>query len=289
MTTTVLVAGATGYLGRHIIAELAQHGYRIHAIVRNQTRAEAPGSFSAPALKGLVHRWVERDITTPGAADQTCANVDQVISALGVTRQPASPWDVDFHSNLAILADAERHQVQSFQYVGVMNHHLGTSLITRAKAAFIAALVRSEIPAQVLNPSGYYSDLTEVFDQARRGLVMIPPTQQVRIAPIHGRDLAAACVARLGSGPGVWDVGGPEALTFRQIAQTAFLACGRTPRIVVLPPAVITTGVWLAHRISPRVGMLAQFFVDGTATDAVGTPHGSITLDQYYRTLAAAP
>ena len=43
MTQTVLLAGATGYLGRFIAAELNRRGLKVRAIVRNQQRVTSPG------------------------------------------------------------------------------------------------------------------------------------------------------------------------------------------------------------------------------------------------------
>lgn len=54
--STILVAGATGYLGRFIVAELHRRGYQVRALVRDLGRAEAPGIYGSPSLTGLVAR-----------------------------------------------------------------------------------------------------------------------------------------------------------------------------------------------------------------------------------------
>ena len=46
--STILVAGATGYLGRFIIAKLHRRGYQVRALVRDLGRAEAPGPYGSP-------------------------------------------------------------------------------------------------------------------------------------------------------------------------------------------------------------------------------------------------
>ena len=43
--STVLVAGATGYLGRHIVEELRRRGRRVRAAVRDRARAEKEGPW----------------------------------------------------------------------------------------------------------------------------------------------------------------------------------------------------------------------------------------------------
>ncbi|WP_119697187.1 SDR family oxidoreductase [Microbacterium halotolerans] len=282
----VLVAGATGYVGRHIIARLHDEGFIVRAVVRDKARASAPGAYGAPALTELVDEWV---IAPDGAADlrpDIMAGVDHVVSALGVTRQKADPWAIDFLLNLRYLELAEQMDVASFLYVGVMNAATGSSAVSRAKHAFIEALSRSRVAAQIVNPSGYFSDLTEIYDLARRGVAFGLGDGSVRLSPIHGADLADFCATRLGSGAGSWDVGGPEALTYRDIVRIAFEAAGKKPRYTRVPAPLASAAVWTADRISPRAGSLTRFFLDGMQTDSVGEPHGTHTLADYYAALA---
>lgn len=282
----VLVAGATGYVGRHIIARLHDEGFIVRAIVRDRARALAPGSYSAPSLDGLVDEWVVAPDGATNLDSQMMSNVDHVVSALGVTRQKADPWMIDFHLNLRYLELAEHEGVTSFLYVGVMNAESGTSAVSRAKHAFMEALRRSHVAPQIVNPSGYFSDLTEIYDLARRGIAFGLGDGSVRLAPIHGADLAEFCVSRLDGDAGTWDVGGPEALTYRDIVRTAFEAVGRKSRYTPVPRALATSAVWAADRISPRAGSLTRFFLDGMQTDSVGELHGTHTLADYFAGLA---
>ena len=49
--TQVLVAGATGYLGRFVAHAYAQRGYRVRVLARDIERLGAPGPFGAPAIR----------------------------------------------------------------------------------------------------------------------------------------------------------------------------------------------------------------------------------------------
>jgi uncharacterized protein YbjT (DUF2867 family) len=278
---TVLVVGATGYVGRHVVARLHDDGYRVRVVVRDKARAQAPGAYGSPALASRVDDWVvaPRGDQVDASA---MAGVDHVVSALGVTRQKADPWAIDFLLNLHYLRLAEERAVGSFLYVGVMNAATGTSGVSRAKYAFMEALSRSRVAPQIVDPSGYFSDLTEILDLARRGMAFGLGDGEVRLSPIHGADLAEFCVSRLPGGAGTWDVGGPEVLTYREIVRTAFDAAGRTPRYVRVPGALASSGIWVADRIGPRAGSLTRFFLEGMRTDSVGVPFGSRTLRDYY-------
>lgn len=285
---TVVVAGATGYLGRHLVAELHARGYRTRAVVRSRSRAEQPGPYRSPSLAGLVDEWAQGDVTAPAFVRGVAEGAAHVVSALGVTRQKASPWDIDFLANLSLLQEAERAAVRSFLYVNVMHAEIGRSLLLRAKRAFAEALERSSVTHQIVNPSGYFSDISEYLAMARSGVAVLPPDPELRVAPIHGADLATYCVDRLSGPSGSWDVGGPDVLTYREIARLAFDAVGRKPRLVRVPMGAVRAGVWVASRFGERPRSLAEFFADGLVTEAVGERTGTHHLAAHFAELARA-
>jgi uncharacterized protein YbjT (DUF2867 family) len=93
-TTHVLVAGATGYLGRHLCAEYARRGHHVTALVRDAARAE-----------GLADILVEAEATRPETLAGLMDGVDLVVSSLGITRQADGLGyrEVDYQANLNLL------------------------------------------------------------------------------------------------------------------------------------------------------------------------------------------
>ena len=77
--STVLVAGATGYLGRHIVEELHRRGRRVRAAVRDRARAEKEGPWKSPSLEGLVEEWAVGDVTEPDFAKDLAKGAAQVV------------------------------------------------------------------------------------------------------------------------------------------------------------------------------------------------------------------
>ena len=282
----VVVAGASGYLGRHLVVELARRGHSVRALVRSRDRAEELGPFGSPSLSGCVADWAVGPVTDPAFVTGVCAGADRVISALGVTRQKASPWDVDFLANLHLLQDAELAGLRSFLYVNVLHAASGRSMILRAKAAFAAVLERSALAHQIVNPSGYFSDISDFLAMARVGMVVLPPAKNVRVAPIHGADLARFCVDHLGDTSGSWDVGGPDVFTYPEIGRMALAAVGWEGRMVTLPRAVLAGVVWVASRLGERPRDLAQFFAEGLTQDAVAERFGDHHLADHFAELA---
>lgn len=279
---TTLVLGATGYLGRFLVAELHARGHHVQAVVRDQARAETTGPFGAPALTGLVDQWVIGEVTDPEFAKDLAEGVGQIVSALGVTHQQADPWDVDYHAHLRILESALAHQVRSFAYVNVLNADRCPSGLTRAKSAFAHALAVSPIPSQIINPSAYFSDMAQMLALAHRGLVPVLEPR-ARINPIHGADLAAFTADKLESAQqGAWEVGGPETLTWRQIATTAFEVAGKRRRIVKIPSAVLTPGLRLTGLFNPRLADAARFATWNMLHDCLGQATGTHRLAEFF-------
>lgn len=118
--STILVVGATGYLGRHLVAELHRRGHRVRAVVQDRARAREEGAWGAPALEGAVDEWTVGNVTDEAFVRDLAAGADHVVSALGVTRQKADPWDVDYRANLTLLASALAHGATSFTYLNVL-------------------------------------------------------------------------------------------------------------------------------------------------------------------------
>jgi uncharacterized protein YbjT (DUF2867 family) len=110
----VLVAGATGYLGRRLVAELHRRGYWVRVLVR---RAEQAATL--PEADDVFVGQVTDAATLRGAA----SSVDGVFSTVGITRQRdhLSYQQVDYAGNLALLQEAERAGVQRFTYLAVFN------------------------------------------------------------------------------------------------------------------------------------------------------------------------
>lgn len=250
---SVLVAGATGYLGRYVVAELHNRGHLIRAVARDRDRARRQGPWGSPSLDGLVDEWALGNVTDPRFTRDLAADVEHVVSALGVTRQKADPWQIDNLANLAILNSALKH-AGSFTYINALGGDRCPARLTRAKSAFSQTLSVAEISSQIINPPAYFSDMMEVLAMARRGLVtVLRPT--ARINPIHGADLAAYVVDRMEEGrTGTWDVGGPDVLSWRE-------ACA---------PGLRRRREALTHPHRPGVGAAASTATDRTVQPAPG-------------------
>ena len=216
----VLIAGATGYLGRYLCAEYQKRGWHVTALVRNKSRGV---DLSSDTI-------LEAEATSPKALQGTMAGFDLVVSALGITRQAdgVGYWDVDYQANLNLLHEALRSKVPHFAFIHVLNaDRMADVPLVAAKSAFVAKLRQSPIRSTIIAPTGYYSDMGDFLAMARKGRVWLLGTGQHRINPIHGADLAAATYQAIARGEAWWDVGGPDTYTQNELAALCFDVLGR--------------------------------------------------------------
>ena len=274
----VLIAGATGYLGRHLISAYHRAGYRVHALAR---RPE-----SLISLDGQIDRICFGEATRPETLAGLFEGVDLVISALGITRQRdgLGYGQVDYQANLNLLNGALEAKVPHFAYIHVLNagRMPGVAMVA-AKARFVAELESAPIRSTIICPSGFFSDLSEVLDMARGGRVFLFGNGQTRMSPIDGSDLAPVCVQATEQALPWLDVGGPEVLTHNEIARAAFAALGKVPRITHIPSAPARWALALAKRLGwrQRLGPL-DFFVEASRIDMSAPAHGTMRLEQYF-------
>ena len=117
---------------------------------------------------------------------------------------------------------------------------------------------------------------------ARRGLVTVF-RPEVRINPIHGADLAAYVVNRMEEGStGAWDVGGPDTLTWEELAHLAFDAVGKRPRVLAVPAWVLPPMLGLTGLFNPRLADTARFTTWNMLRDCVAPATGTHHLADFY-------
>jgi uncharacterized protein YbjT (DUF2867 family) len=273
----ILVAGATGYLGKHVVAEGKRRGYFVRALVR-------PGKAVAAA-----DEVVEAQATEMGALAGLCDGVDAVFSSLGITRQTdkVTYMDVDYGANHNVLREAVRAGVKRFGFVSVVRPELfkGNPMLV-ARERFVAELQSAEIESTVVRATGFFSDLEEIFNMARRGRVYLFDDGCHRSNPIHGSDLAGACLDAMERGLSEVTAGGPDILTQMEIAHQAFEALNRSTRVTTIPSWLVGLFLACVRPFSSRLHTVGSFMRQAMTHDMIGEVCGSHHLADHYRELA---
>jgi len=275
----VLVAGATGYLGQFVVKALKAKGYWVRALGRSAAKLAPVEEYADELSIG--------EVTDPDSLNGLCDGIDIVFSSVGITRQKDGLTynDVDYQGNRNLLTIAEASAVSKFMYVHVLNaEKLRHVAMIQAKQAFVDELKRSTLDHVVICPTGFFSDMEEILSMARSGRVYLFGDGSSRINPIHGADLAEVCATALGTRESQIEVGGPEVLTYHEIAELAFDVLGKTEKITSVPKPLVSVAVGALRWLTPaKVYGPLEFMASVMTMDVIGQPHGQRRLAQYFR------
>lgn len=278
---TVLVAGATGMLGREVVALLHADGYRVKTLSRDPVRAQA--------LAGLADKVVLGDATDPATLAGALDGVDAVVSCLGapmafVVSDRRSFRDVDTVANLNLLQAAKSVGVRRFVYVSLlMRPSWAGTQYARAHEAVVQGVRSSGISYAIVRPTGMFPIFDPFVPMARKGVVCLPGSGQARTNPVHPREVAQACVAAFEHTENLdIPLGGPEVLTREDIVRLAFEAVGREPRIVHLPRWAVICCAHLLRPVHPRLAEVTDFSARALTADFLAPPAGTRRLGDYF-------
>lgn len=255
----VLVTGATGTIGAGAVAELRRAGVRVRAFVRDPQRAAAALGPDVELAAG--------DFDDPGSVRAALEGVDRVLlSSANHPRQAEHEGGV-----IDAAAAAGARRIVKVSAVGA-----------RAGSPYAFAdshgrserhLAASGVPAVVLQPGFFMSNLLAAADAVARTGRLVAPAGAARVAMIDPRDVAAVAAAVLADDRHdgrTYVLTGPEALTFAEVAERLSAATGRPVEFVDVPdeaarqemlrsgmPDWLADGVVEVHR-QLRAGVSAQ-------------------------------
>ncbi len=281
----VVVAGATGYLGGHVVRAAKRAGYRVRALARDPARL---GELRELADEVFVGRATE-----PESLDGLFDGADVAFSSIGVRhfRRAPTVWDVDEGANRNLVDAAERAGVRRFVFVSVLGGETMRATVpaTEARERIVERLEASAMSWAVLRPTGFFNDMRDIFEMARSGRVWVIGDGSSRLNPIHGADLADAAVACFdGDENVVRAVGGPDTLSTREIGELAFAALGRPPRFGRMPLWTLRALATLVLPFNVNLGSFLRMFVAlEELGEAVGEAHGDHHLSAFFAEAAA--
>ena len=275
----VLVAGATGYLGRFAVQELKKQGLWIRALARNASKLDSLADYIDEKFIG--------EITDSNSLSGICKDMDIVFSSIGITKQKdgLSYMDVDYQANMNLLDEAKKSGVKKFMYVSVLNgDKLRYLKICEAKEKFVAELKNSGLDYCIIRPNGFFSDMSEFLKMANKGKIYLFGDGNQKSNPIHGEDLAKVCIDAIENKEDEIEVGGPETLTHNKITELAFNAIGKKTKVIHIPD-------WI-RRIALKVGQLfmssksfgpVEFFMNVMAMDMIAPRYGTHHLIDFFK------
>jgi len=258
---TILVTGANGFVGSHLIPALADAGHRVVALVRDDAAAATVLRRLGPARAPSVE--VRRgDVTKPGTLPPVLAGVDAVLHLAALARD----WDdgatlrrVNTEGTRSLLAAASAAGVRRFVHLGALAVIDDPVLHYASSKARAMALVReSGLDWTILSPSllfgprdGFFNLLASLVRMSP-GIVPITGRGDARFQPLAIGDLARAAVMAIGDEAAIgreYPLGGPRTWTYREIVEEVLRGMGRRRLLVPVPVALIRLVAGLAEAV----------------------------------------
>lgn len=220
---TILVTGATGNVGREIVAQLNGTGVRVRAMTRKREAAGLPREVEV----------VQGDLTVPRTLAGCLEGVDAVFlvwtapaDAVGPALEQIARYArrIAFLSNMTVRDGAEEQNYP----------------VTALHAKIERLIAATGVHWTFLRPGAFATNARIWWaPQIRAGDIVRWPYAEAVLSPIHERDIAAVAVRALlddRHAGAKYVLTGPEALTQREQIRLIGDAIGRPLRFEEIPP-----------------------------------------------------
>ena len=246
----VTVFGGSGFVGRYVSKALAEHGWRVRVAVRN------PGSAFAQQPSGKVGQItaVQANLRFPDSVARAVRDADAVVNLVGLLAT-AGPQTFS-----AIHTEGTRTIVEAVKAAGIARYVQMSAIgadpespaaygRTKAEAE---AIVRAALPeAVIVRPSVVFGPEDKFFNRFAAMARVMPALPLIGgghglLQPVFVGDVAEAIALAVdgkGQGGTTFELGGPEARTFKEIMDFILATTGRRRALVPLPfPAAMAMG-----------------------------------------------
>ena len=236
MATRVLVAGASGYIGRHVVMELLRREHEVVALLRPDTT----WNLNHPNLQ-----TVRVQLTEPGDELGTIQPCSAIVSCLASrTGGLDDARRVEFDANSELLKTAVCWQVRRFVLLSAICVQKPRLAFQQEKRRFEVALQTSEVPWTIVRATAFFKSLSGQIERVRSGKAFLVFGDGTLTAckPIAEEDLAVFLVDQLAdpaSQGAILPVGGPgPAITPREQAALLGRLLGKPVTVRSLPPGL---------------------------------------------------
>jgi uncharacterized protein YbjT (DUF2867 family) len=274
----LLIAGASGYLGKYLVKQAKEQGYWVRVILRDKNKALE--------FEHQADEVQEAQATNPKDLPGCCDSIDWVISSLGITRQKGFRYvDVDFGANKNVLEQALQSKVKGFTYVSVFNgERLRWGKGVGAKEKFVDLLKDSAIQSSIIRPTGFFSDMLDLYRMVEQNKVWLFGKGDKKLNPIHGNDLAKAIIESLDNPPAVLNIGGPKTYTHLELIQEIQKILDKKVKIRFMPDWIRKLTLALLPVFTPeRFYGPVQFFLSAMGVDSNAPEYGKEALEEFFR------
>ena len=303
----VLVAGATGHIGKAVVAELLDKGYFVYAIVRKEKRLEYSDQSNLKVLSleaGENSDWTKQ-----------LPRIDIIISCLASRSGCEHDANfVDYSLNSDLLYFALKIELQHFILLSAICIQKPKLAFQRAKLRFNSKLMSSGLRYSIVLPTAFFKSLSGQVNRIKNGkcFLVFGTGKRTSSLPISEIDLAkyiVNCIESEKSWNKSLPVGGPgPAVTPLDQAKMLFEIFDKPKKIKHVSPRFFDFAIILLFPVSLfsqkikdkleliKIGKyyaeesMLFYDADADAYDASKTPQfGENLLYEYYCSLRDEP
>ena len=248
--TLVTIFGGSGFLGRHVVRALAREGYRIRPAVR---RPDLAFHLQPLGRVGQIHA-VQANLRYPASVEAAVRDADVVINLVGILFERGK------QSFEAVQAEGAHHVARAAAAVGARVIHVSAlgadpdspAAYARTKAAGEAAVLAAAPDATIFRPSILFGPEDDFFNRFAAMARLSPALPLVgggetKFQPVFVGDVAQAILRAVrgrAKGGTIYELGGPEVRSFRQLMEYVLAVTERRRLLVPLPFAVAKLQAW---------------------------------------------
>src|ERR1700689_869961 len=245
LETLVTVFGGSGFLGRHVVRALAQRQYRIRVAVR---RPELAGFLRPMGRVGQIHA-VQANLRYPQSIEAAVRDADIVINLVGILyergRQRFDAVQAAGAEAVALAAKAAGAPLVHVSAIGA--DATAPSHYAQSKAEGEQRVLAALPEATIMRSSTLFGPEDDFFNRFAALARMVPALPlpgggHTRFQPVFAGDVGEA-VAKAVDGdtkPGtIYELGGPDVRTFREVMQFVLATIGRRRLLPSVPCGVM--------------------------------------------------
>lgn len=263
----ILIAGGSGLLGTQVTQLLRAHGHAVRVLTRDPQRTRHLESSRCEIVTGSVQ--------DPDAVAQAVGGARIVISAIHgfAGRGVSNPTTVDLHGNRALIQAASAQGVERFILLSVHGATLDHPIeLFRMKRRAEEELQASGIPWTIIRPTAYMetwakligeplvtTGKTRIFGRGENPINFVSASDVAQYVTLATEDseMTGQCL----------EVGGPQNLTMRQVAETIQRVTKVTGAVSPVPLPMMRVMATLLRPLNPTLARQIQAAVVMDTTD----------------------
>lgn len=266
MPKLVTIFGGSGFVGRYIAQRMARQGWRVRVAVRRPNEAH----FVRPYGRVGQVEPVLCNIRNDESVRQVTQGADAVVNCVGTfDARGKNNFDAVQHEGAARIARiAAAEGITRVVHLSAIGADVdGNSLYAKSKGRGEAAILDAVPDAVILRPSVIFGPEDQFFNRfagmARMSPVIPLVGADTKFQPVYVDDVAHAVeMALLGTAePGIYELGGPDVNTFRELVQQMLSTIRRRRLTLALP-------FWLGTLMGYATGAVS-FLTGGLAPQPI--------------------